>query len=102
MANKKSTNVSRTSGAPDDVLVAAFKSNIGTSLIVPGKDAFYVMTVKSNAKPKVDSKKSADLEKEVAKISARGITDDYNSFLMRKNPVRVNEKVYRRFLGNNQ
>ena len=99
MANKKTNNVSRTNGAPDDVLVAAFKSNIGTSLIVPGKDAFYVMTVKSNAKPKVDSKKSADLEKEVAKISARGITDDYNSFLMRKNPVRVNEKVYRKVFG---
>jgi len=102
MANKKSTNVSRTNGAPDDVLVAAFKSNIGTSSIVPGKNAFYVMTVKSNAKPKVDSKKSADLEKEVAKISARGITDDYNSFLIRENPVRVNEKVYRRFLGSNK
>ena len=102
MANKKSTNVSRTNGAPDDVLVAAFKSNIGTSSIVPGKNAFYVMTIKSNAKPKVDSKKSADLEKEVAKISARGITDDYNSFLIRENPVRVNEKVYRRFLGSNK
>ena len=99
MANKKSTNVSRTNGAPDDVLVAAFKSNIGTSSIVPGNNAFYVMTVKSNAKPKVDAKKSADLEKEVAKISARGITDDYNSFLIRENPVRINEKVYRRFLG---
>ena len=102
MANKKSTNVSRTSGAPDDVLVAAFKSNIVTSSIVPGKNAFYVMTVKSNAKPTVDSKRSADLEKEVAKISARGITDDYNSFLIRENPVRVNEKVYRRFLGSNK
>ena len=102
MANKKSTNVSRTSGAPDDVLVAAFKSEIGSSSIVPGKNAFYVMTVKSNAKPTVDSKRSADLEKEVAKISARGITDDYNSFLIRENPVRVNEKVYRRFLGSNK
>ena len=99
MANKKSTNVSRTNGAPDDVLVAAFKSGIGTSSIVPGNNAFYVMTVKSNAKPKVDAKKSADLEKEVAKLSARGITDDYNSFLIRENPVRINEKVYRRFLG---
>ncbi|MBR4475467.1 MAG: SurA N-terminal domain-containing protein [Alphaproteobacteria bacterium] len=102
MANKKSTNVSRTSGAPDDVLVAAFKSEIGSNSIVPGKNAFYVMTVKSNAKPTIDSKKSADLEKEVAKISARGITDDYNSFLIRENPVRVNEKVYRRFLGSNK
>ena len=101
MPNKKSVNVSRASGAPDDVLVAAFKSNIGQSLIVPSKNAFYVLTVKSTAKPKADSKKSADLEKEVAKMTARSITDDYNSFLIRENPVKINEKVYRRFLGNN-
>ncbi|MBO4626175.1 MAG: SurA N-terminal domain-containing protein [Alphaproteobacteria bacterium] len=101
MPNKKSVNVSRASGAPDDVLVAAFKNPVGTSVIVPSSKAFYVMTVKSNAKPKKDEKKSADLEKEVAKISSRNITDDYNSFLIRENPVRVNEKVYRRFLGNN-
>ena len=101
MPDKKSANVSRTSGAPDDVLVAAFKSPVGTSLIVPSKDAFYVMTVKSNVKPKADAKKSTELEKEVTKMSSRGITDDYNSFLIRENPIKINEKVYRRFLGNN-
>ena len=102
MPDKKSVNVSRTDGAPDDVLVAAFKSAVGTSSIVPSKDAFYIITVKSNVKPSADSKKSADLAKEISTMSARGITDDYNSFLIRENPVRVNEKVYRRFLGNNQ
>ena len=101
MPNKKSANVSRTNGAPDDVLVAAFRSNVGQSSIVPSKDAFYIMTVKSNVKPKSNSKKSDDLAKEVANMSSRGLTDDYNSFLIRENPVRVNEKVYRRFLGNN-
>ena len=101
MPNKKSANVSRTSGAPDDVLVAAFKSAVGQNSIVPSKNAFYVLTVKSNVKPKADSKKSDALSKEVGKMSSRGITDDYNSFLIRENPVRINEKVYRRFLGNN-
>lgn len=101
MPNKKSANVSRASGAPEDVLVAAFKSAVGTSSIVPSKDAFYVMTVKSNVKPTMDTKKSADLAKEISNMSSRGITDDYNSFLIRENPVRVNEKVYRRFLSNN-
>lgn len=102
MANKKSATVSRTSGAPDDVLVAAFKSNIGTSSIVESRDAFYVMTVKSDAKPTADSKKMAELDKELQKTSEKHITDDYNSFLIREYPVRVNTKVYRRFLGNNQ
>lgn len=101
MKSKKSVRVSRASGAPDEVLVAAFKSDIGQSVIVPGKKAFFVMTIKSSAQPKIDAKKSADLEKEVAKMTSRGITDDYNSFLIRENPIKVNEKVYRRFLGNN-
>ena len=102
MPNKKSGAVSRMNGAPNDVLVAAFKSDVGTSSIVPSSKAFYVMTVKSAKKPDADSKKSADLTKEVSNLSARGITDDYNSFLIRENPVKINEKVYRRFLSNNQ
>ena len=102
MPNKKSATVSRVDGAPNDVLVAAFKNAVGTSSIVPAKDAFYVLTVKSDSKPKVDSKKMANLEKEVTKLSGRNITDDYNSFLIRENPIKINEKVYRRFLGNNK
>ena len=102
MAGKKSTNVSRTAGAPDAVLVAAFKSGIGDSSIVESDNAFYVMTVKSDAKPSADSKKTSDIKSELQKISEKQITDDYNSFLIREYPVRINEKVYRRFLGNNQ
>ena len=101
MSGKKSVTISRTNGAPNDVLVAAFKAPIGTSMIVPSQDAFYVVTVKSTKKPNPDSKKSADLAKEIANISSRGITDDYNAFLIRENPIRINEKVYRRFLGHN-
>ena len=99
MPNKKSVTVSRADGAPDDVLVATFKNAVGSSVIVPSKNAFYVLTIKSDSKPKSDSKKMANLEKEVANISSRNITDDYNSFLIRENPVKINEKVYRRFLG---
>ena len=102
MTNKKSATVSRTHGAPDDVLVAAFKSGIGTNSIVEAPNAFYVMTVKSDTKPTADVKRSEELTKELQKMSEKQITDDYNSFLIREYPVRINEKVYRRFLGNNQ
>ena len=102
MPNKKSATVSRANGAPDDVLIAAFKSDIGTNSIVESPNAFYVMTVKSDAKPVADTKKMESLSKELQTISAKGITDDYNSFLIREYPVRINEKVYHRFLGNNQ
>ena len=102
MTNKKTVTVSRTHGAPDDVLVAAFKSGIGTNSIVEAKDAFYIMTVKSDAKPVADTAKMKALNTELQTMSGKHITDDYNSFLIRENPVRINEKVYRRFLGNNQ
>ena len=101
MSGKKSATVSRTNRAPDDVLVAAFKSPVGTNSIVAGDNAFYVMSVKSNAKPALDTKKMSDLNTETQKMSERQITDDYNSFLIREYPVKVNEKVYRRFLGSN-
>ena len=102
MPDKKSVTVSRVNGAPDDVLVAAFKSAVGTNSIVESNDAFYVMTVKADAKPSIDTKKVADLNSELQKMSEKQITDDYNSFLIREYPVKINEKVYRRFLGSNQ
>ena len=102
MANKKSVTVSRTNGAPDDVLVATFKSAIGTNSIVESDDAFYVISVRADAKPTANAKKMAELSSELQKISAQGLTDDYNSFLIREYPVKINEKVYHRFLGNNQ
>ena len=101
MPGKKSVTVSRTSGAPDSVLVAAFKSPVGANTIVESNDAFYIMTVKSDAKPKTDTKKMAAVASDLQKMNERNITDDYNSFLIREYPVRVNDKVYRRFLGNN-
>lgn len=102
MPGAKSVTVSRTHGAPDDVLVAAFRENVGTKSIVESKDAFYVMTIKSDAKPVIDNKKMTELNAELQKMSEKQITDDYNSFLIREYPVKINEKVYRRFLGNNQ
>ncbi len=101
MANKKSATVSRTNGAPDAVLVAAFKSDVGSSEIVAGDNAFYVMSVKSDVKPAINTKKMADTTTDVQKLSARQITDDYNSFLIREYPIKINDRVYRRFLGNN-
>ena len=102
MTNKKSATVSRTAGAPDDVLVAAFKSAPGSNSIVAGDNAFYVVSIKSDVKPTTNPKKMADIGNEMQKLSTKQITDDYNSFLIREYPIKINERVYRRFLGNNQ
>ena len=81
---------------PIDVLNAAFNNPVETNTIVPGSDAFYVLSVKSAQMPAVDAKKMEDLRKEMNTLSENMIMDDYNSFLIREYPVRINEKVYKR------
>ena len=100
LANGKSATVSRTSGAPTDVLVAAFRGDAGEKSIVPSSDAFYVLNIKDSIAPKMDTKKIADLRKEMQTTSKSGIMDDYNSFLMRKYPIEINEKIFNRFFQN--
>ena len=97
LKNAKTATVSRTAGAPTDVLVAAYRNDIGTKSLVAGKDAFYVLGVNKSNAPKIDEKKLADVRTEVTNMSSMGIKDDYNSFLMREYPVKVNEKNYKRF-----
>ena len=96
LAGKKSVSVSRASGAPANVLVAAFRNEAGQNLIVDGNDAFYVLSVKKAVQPKVDAKKKQALQQELEKMSAAGLMDDYNSFLMREYPIKINDKVYNR------
>ena len=62
-------------------------------------DAFYVLHVAKEIEPKPDSKKMDELRKELQNMSSREITDDYNSFLIREYPVKVNEKVFNRFFN---
>jgi len=99
LAGKKTATVSRTSGAPTDVLVAAFASPMDANSIVPGADAFYVMHVAREIAPKMDTKKMANLRNELQNMSSRAIMDDYNGFLMRQYPVKINNKVYDKFFA---
>lgn len=99
LAGKQAATVSRASGAPVEVLTAAFASNVGANSIVPAGDAFYVLSVKNEIPAKADDKKMSDLTKEVSDTATRMLMDDYNSFLMRQYPVEVNQKVYERFIA---
>ncbi len=99
LAGAKMATVSRASGAPTDVLVAAFQNDAGKNMIVPSSDSFYVLSVKQAVAPKVDDKKMADVKAELQNMSVTGIQEDYNSFLKREYPTEINEKVYNRFFG---
>jgi hypothetical protein len=99
LKGKTMATVSRMTGAPTDVLVSAFSQPMGSNLIVPGKNAFYVLHIEKEIAPKIDSGKFAALRKELAGIKKREIVADYNAFLIREYPVKVNDKAFKRLFG---
>ena len=90
--------VTRTDGAPVAVLSDAFNNATGTNKIVETSDAFYVLSVKSVKEPKVDEKKKETLKNEMANTMSSMMQADYSKFLERKYPVKINQKVYNRFI----
>lgn len=99
LKDKKSATISRTSGAPIDVLNAAFNSKAGANSIVTAGDAYYVLHIDEEIAPKIDEKKMTELRKELEAMSEKEVMDDYNSFLIREYPVEVNEKLFNRFFA---
>ena len=99
LKNKKSVNVSRTDGAPIELLNVAFRDAVGTNAIVPGADAFYVLSIKKSIAPVQNEQKRADLKKEMQNVMQNNLIEDYNSFLRREYPIEVNQKTYNRFFG---
>lgn len=102
LVNKKTATVSRMTGAPTELLVAAFSQSVGSNLIVPGKSAFYVLHIQKEIAPKTDSAKMTTLRKELQSMKTREIISDYNAFLIREYPVKVNEKAFKRLFGGKQ
>ena len=98
LADAKRVNVSRTDGAPAAVLVGAFKDSVGTNTIVSDNDAFYVIHIEDEKLPTADDKKLDALKPEVANMATQHIEADYNSYLEREYPMKINEKTYNRFV----
>ena len=99
LVGKKSATVTRASGAPLDVLSATFNSEIGNNSIVNGQNSFYVLHIEKEILPKKNKKKMSDIRKEMEKSINKTIVDDYNAFLIREYPIKVNEKVFNRFFA---
>jgi len=95
--NKKSATISRASGAPMAVLVSAFSAAPGTNALSEDENAFYVLAVKSEKAPRIDTKNMANINKELSEMSSRMLMDDYDAFLKRTYPVKINTRVYERF-----
>ncbi len=98
LKNAKVASVSRTEGAPIEVLNAAFAGRVGDNVIVEDANAFYVMHIDNNVAPKSDAKGKDAIRKELENMSKRYVADDYSQFLKRHYPVKINEKNYKRFV----
>ena len=98
LANKKTLNVTRTDGATPAVLVAAFKNGIGENAIVDDANAFYVLHVENEKMPAPDDKKMDAINTEVSKMSVEHIRADFDAYLGREYPIKINEKTYNRFV----
>jgi len=98
LANKKTLNVTRTDGATPAVLVAAFKNRIGENTLVDDANAFYVLHVENEKLPAPDDKKMDAMNTEVSKMSAKHIRADFDAYLEREYPIKINEKTYNRFV----
>ena len=98
LANKKTVTVTRTDGAAPAVLVAAFKNEIGKNVIADDADAFYVLHIADEKLPVADDKKLDALGPEVSKMSAERVRADFDSYLEREYPMKINEKTYNRFV----
>ena len=94
----KKLTVSRTDGAPMPVLVAAFKNPIGDNSIVSAPDEFYVVNIAAEKLPEIKDKKLSELKPEIANMAMRHLDADYNAYLERKYPTKINEKIYNRFV----
>jgi hypothetical protein len=99
LKDKKTTTISRMKGAPTDVLVAAYSTGAVNNAIVPSKNAFYVLHIVKEIEPKVDNAKMATMRKEIQSIKTRQVLADYNAFLIREYPVKINEKVFQKLFG---
>ena len=97
----KQVSVTRASGAPLEVLSAAFSLPVGTKTIIPAGNAFYVLYVINSSLPKMDAAAGTALSREAAAMLSRTIRDDYSAFLSRKYPTKINNRLFKRLFGEN-
>lgn len=99
LKSAKAATVSRTEGAPIEILNSAFAGQDGDNTIVEGKNAFYVLHIDKTIAPKADKKKQDALRKELENTTNNYAADDYSEFLKRHYPVKINEKTFKKFIA---
>ena len=93
----KTVKVSRVSGAPLEVLNAAFATKPGWVGVVPGNGQFFAVRVIGEAgTPKMTEKDVVDMRVRAATALAESMSIDFENYLRTKYPVKINEKMMER------
>ena len=95
-----SATVGRATGAPLEVLNAAFAAEVGKPRIIPGEGAFHVVKVLENIQPEIPDARRKAMKTEIGNMLGRQILDDYTGFLQRRYRIVINEKLMRRMFDN--
>ena len=90
------TTVGRADGAPLEVLNAAFSMEMNRPLIIAGTGAFHIVRVVEETVPKMTNARKKEIAAEIQATLTRQIMDDYTNFLVRKYPIRYNDKMMKR------
>lgn len=98
LTKAKKVKISRTNGAPVAVITNSFLADLNSNKLVEDTSSFYVVHVVDEVMPAVDKSKKEALRKELKTFSSQNVMDDYNSFLIRKYPTKMNDKIYKRFI----
>ncbi|MDR0319216.1 MAG: SurA N-terminal domain-containing protein [Rickettsiales bacterium] len=88
-----------TSVFPEEVLNQSFAAKTGSNILIPGRRAFYVSSVRGVSVPKSDPEKLAAIKSEADSMISRMIMDDYTGFLSRQYPIRTNTRVFNRLFN---
>ena len=91
--------VTRASGAPLEVLNAAFAMDVGRKQIVPAASSFYVVRVVEEIPAAENAAQRTALRNEIETMLARQLIDDYMSFLARKYKIKQNDRMLRRLFN---
>jgi len=94
-----SATVGRATGAPLEVLNAAFVADVNRPRIVPGDGSFHVVRVLEEITPTMNNARRREIETEVGNMLNRQILDDYTGFLQRRYKIVPNEKMMRRLFN---
>ncbi|MDR2686024.1 MAG: SurA N-terminal domain-containing protein [Rickettsiales bacterium] len=93
---------SMTSVFPEEVLNRAFSAAQGENVLIAGRRAFYIASVRGMTAPKPNAEQMTSIKTDGDAMLSKMVLDDYTGFLARQYPVKTNTRVFNRLFNMNE